>query len=77
MWRKFWTRLHSHFMKSECEVRPQFMKSGRGGCGGFFTTEYTEAGEGILKDTERSSVYSVWERSDLSVEFCGKMGFGD
>ena len=38
----------------------------------FFTTEYTEAGEPILKDTERSSVYSVWERSDLSVKFCGK-----
>ena len=33
----------------------------------FLTTEYTEAGEPILKDTERSSVYSVWERSDLSV----------
>ena len=47
------------------------------GEGGFLTTEYTEAGETILKDTERSSVYSVWERSDLSVEFCGKMGFGD
>ena len=22
--------VHSHFMKSECEVCPQFMKSGRG-----------------------------------------------
>ena len=33
----------------------------------FFTTEYTEAGETYLKDTERSLVYSVWERSDLSV----------
>ena len=31
------------------------------------TTEYTEAGEPILKDTEKISVYSVWERSDLSV----------
>ena len=37
------------------------------GEGGFLTTEYTEAGEPYLKDTERSSVYSVWERSDLSV----------
>ena len=36
------------------------------------TTEYTEVGEPILKITERSSVYSVWERSDLSVCFCGK-----
>ena len=43
-------------------------------CGGFFTTEYTEAGEGILKDTERSSVYSVWERSDLSVYSVVKNG---
>ena len=76
MWRKFWTRLHSHFMKSECEVRPQFMKSGRGGCGGFFTTEYTEVGESILKITERSSVYSVWERSDLSVYSVVKWGLG-
>ena len=33
----------------------------------FLTTEYTEAGEPYLKITERSSVYSVWERSDLSV----------
>ena len=33
----------------------------------FFTTEYTEAGESILKDTEMGSVISVWERSDLSV----------
>ena len=32
-----------------------------------FTTEYTETVEPILKNTERSSVYSVWERSDLSV----------
>ena len=37
-----------------------------------FTTEYTEAGEPILKNTEMDSVYSVWERSDLSVKFCGK-----
>ena len=37
-----------------------------------FTTEYTEAGESILKDTEMGSVISVWERSDLSVKFCGK-----
>ena len=68
--------LHSHFMKSECEVmwgKPQFMKSGCGGCGGFFTTEYTEVGESILKITERSSVYSVWERSDLSVYSVVKM----
>ena len=47
------------------------------GEGGFLTTEYTEAGETILKDTERSSVYSVWERSDLLSVFCGKMGFVD
>ena len=40
--------------------------------GEILTTEYTEAGEPILKNTERSSVYSVWERSDLSVCFCGK-----
>ena len=40
------------------------------------TTEYTEAGEPILKITERSSVYSVWERSDLSVKFCGKKKVG-
>ena len=45
-------------------------------CGGFFTTEYTEAGEPILKDTERSSVYSVWERSDLSVYSVVKWGLG-
>ena len=45
-------------------------------CGGFFTTEYTEAGEHILKDTERSSVYSVWERSDLSVYSVVKWGLG-
>ena len=31
------------------------------------TTEYTETVEPYLKNTERSSVYSVWERSDLSV----------
>ena len=43
---------------------------------GFLTTEYTEAGKPILKDTERSSVYSVWERSDLSVKFCGKKSRG-
>ena len=55
------------------------MKSGlkkyRGG-GGFLTTEYTEAGETILKNTERSSVYSVWERSDLSVYSVVKWGLG-
>ena len=45
-------------------------------CGGFFTTEYTEVGESILKDTERSSVYSVWERSDLSVYSVVKWGLG-
>ena len=33
----------------------------------FFTTEYTEAWEPYLKITEKISVYSVWERSDLSV----------
>ena len=33
----------------------------------FLTTEYTETVEPYLKNTERSSVYSVWERSDLSV----------
>ena len=44
--------------------------------GRFLTTEYTEAGESILKDTERSSVCSVWERSDLSVKFCGKNEVG-
>ena len=42
----------------------------------FLTTEYTEAGEPILKDTERSSVYSVWERSDLSVYSVVKWGLG-
>ena len=42
----------------------------------FFTTEYTEAGEPILKDTERSSVYSVWERSDLSVYSVVKWDLG-
>ena len=47
------------------------------GEGGFLTTEYTEAGETYLKDTEKSSVCSVWERSDLLSVFCGKMGFGD
>ena len=36
------------------------------------TTEYTETVEPYLKNTERSSVYSVWERSDLSVKFSGK-----
>ena len=36
------------------------------------TTEYTEAGEPILKNTEKISVCSVWERSDLSVKFSGK-----
>ena len=35
--------------------------------GRFLTTEYTEAGEPYLKNTEKISVYSVWERSDLSV----------
>ena len=44
--------------------------------GGFLTTEYTEAGEIYLKITERSLVYSVWERSDLSVKFCGKNEVG-
>ena len=43
---------------------------------GFLTTEYTEAGEPILKDTERSSVYSVWERSVLSVYSVAKWGLG-
>jgi hypothetical protein len=38
----------------------------------FLTTEYTEAVEPYLKNTEMGSVYSVWERSDLSVKFCGK-----
>ena len=42
----------------------------------FFTTEYTEAGESILKITERSSVISVWERSDLSVCSVVKWGLG-
>ena len=37
-----------------------------------FTTEYTEAGEPILKNTERSSVYSVWERKRPFCVFCGK-----
>ena len=46
-------------------------------CRIFLTTEYTEAGETILKNTERSSVYSVWERSDLSVCSVVKMGFRD
>ena len=36
------------------------------------TTEYTEAVDPYLKNTEMDSVYSVWERSDLSVKFCGK-----
>ena len=34
---------------------------------GIFTTEYTEAVEPILKITEKISVISVGERSDLSV----------
>ena len=55
------------------------MKSGlekfRGG-GEFLTTEYTEAGEPYLKITERSSAYSVWERSDLSVCSVVKWGLG-
>ena len=60
---------HSHFMKSECGV---WAKNCRGEEALFLTTEYTEAGEPILKNTERSSVYSVWERSDLSVYLSGK-----
>ena len=44
--------------------------------GGFLTTEYTEAGEPYLKITERSSAYSVWERSDLSVYSVVKWGLG-
>ena len=46
------------------------------GEGRFLTTEYTEAGEPILKITEIGSVYSVWERSDLSVCFVAKWGLG-
>ena len=46
--------------------------------GEILTTEYTEAGEPILKNTEKSSVCSVWERSDLSVysvvNFRGTLG---
>ena len=49
-------------MKSEC------------GGGGFLTTEYTEAGVTYLKITERRSVYSVWERSDLSMYSVVKWG---
>ena len=37
-----------------------------------FTTEYTEAVEPYLKNTERSSVYSVWERKRPFCVFCGK-----
>jgi hypothetical protein len=48
------------------------MKSGTKGRGGFLATEYTEAVKPILKNTEKISVCSVWERSDLSVKFCGK-----
>ena len=44
------------------------------GEGGFLTTEYTEAGEIYLKITERSSVYSGWERSDLSMYSVVKWG---
>ena len=44
--------------------------------GFFFTTEYTEAGEFILKGTEMGSLYSVWERSDLSVCSVVKWGLG-
>ena len=68
----------SHFMKSECEPYPQFMKSGCGGRGGFFTTEYTEAVEPYLKDTETGleGLVSVWERSDLSVYSVVKIGWG-
>jgi hypothetical protein len=59
---------------------PFFMKSGtkcgakkcRGEEALFLTTEYTEAGKPYLKDTEKISVCSVWERSDLSVKFSGK-----
>ena len=64
---------HSHFMKSECGV---WAKNCRGEEALFLTTEYTEAGEPILKNTERSSVYSVWERSDLSVYSVVKKGGG-
>ena len=42
----------------------------------FLTTEYTEAGEPILKITEKISVISVWERSDLSVYSVVKRGLG-
>ena len=52
------------------------MKSGTKKCRGeealVLTTEYTEAGEPILKNTERSSVYSVWERKRPFCVFCGK-----
>ena len=56
------------------------MKSGlkkyRGG-GGFLTTEYTEAGESILKDTEMEfGVFGVGAKRPFCV-FCGKMGFRD
>ena len=37
-----------------------------------FTTEYTEAVEPLLKDTEMDSVYSVWERKRPFSVFCGK-----
>ena len=59
--------VHSHFMKSECEMRrnfemesfvPFFMKSGTKGRGRFLTTEYTEAGKPYLKNTEKISVCS-------------------
>ena len=44
----------------------------------FLTTEYTETVEPYLKNTEMDSVYSVWERSDLSVysvvNFRGTLG---
>ena len=40
--------------------------------GRFLTTEYTEAVEPYLKNTEKISVCSVWERKRPFSVFCGK-----
>ena len=63
-------------MKSAAVRRLWFDRVERGERVEILTTEYTEAGEPILKDTEKISVYSVWERSDLSVYSVVKWGLG-
>ena len=50
-------------MKSECEGAAEF------------STRSTRSTR-LIQNAERSSVYSVRERSDLSVKFCGKKGRG-